>query len=195
MIIEHSDAADSVLEHFGIKGMHWGQRKAEGSAGGGAPKPKKTFRGTTVEKMNGREIRIEKDKFYEDKANDVLKRSAKGDGTDALVSVTNRQTYATTIITGRELVEHMGRGGLMDIYMTDIYAEKNADGVYEMTEGNRVYKRSDKIARDEAKATRKNKTSDGDSSDVDQVKKSLPDDTDDPDVQQLKDLMLAGRKK
>jgi hypothetical protein len=161
MIIEQSDDADAVLAHHGVMGMKWGKHKAEGStsAGGGSAKPKKTFRGTTVEKMDRHEVRAEKEKFYKDKADDVLKRAAKGDGTDTLVSVTDRQTYQTTIFTGKELVEHMGRGGLMDIYMTDVFAEKNKDGVYEQTEGNRTYQRSDKIAARQQKAENKAKKS------------------------------------
>jgi hypothetical protein len=147
------------LEHHGIKGMHWGKHKAEeagGTSGGGSgDKPRKTFRGTTVEKMNRHEVKAEKDDFYQKKADDVLKRAAKNGGNDTLVQVTDRQTYATTVYTGKELIEHMGRGGLMDIYMTDVYAEKNKDGVYEMTEGNRVYKRSDKTAAKEQKVANK----------------------------------------
>jgi hypothetical protein len=161
MRIDYDADAEAVLEHHGIKGMKWGQHKAEGSAGGpsgSAEKPKKTFRGTTVEKLSREEIRTQKKDFYQNKADDIINRAAKSP--DSLVMIQDRQTYARTIVTGKELIEHMGKGGLMDVYMTDIYAEKNKSGEYEISaDGNRQYQRPDKIAAREQKAANKAKKS------------------------------------
>ena len=96
---------DEFLEHFGVKGMKWGQRKARRAERAAA-----------------------KDSFYQKKADDILKAAMKDseDKPRTLVALDGR-----LVITGQQFVDHMARGGVMDISRTEIFATRGSTGPYQ----------------------------------------------------------------
>lgn len=137
MLITKDNATEAFLEHVGVKGMRWGHRKAEDSAGSssGSEKPKKLTR---------KEVRAEKNEFYVKKGDNIVRTAAKHP--DSLIAIRNYGDYVPTIVTGKELLEHMAKGGLLDVKNSDVYATKNQKtGEYWLNENmNQRFVRSDK---------------------------------------------------
>lgn len=137
--VVEEDAVDTWLAHFGVKGMRWGKRKARDDSSGDASsappaKPKK---------LTGKEVRAEKREFYQKKADNLLKKAT--EDPESLIAVRTPGDYATTIATGREFMDYMARGGMMDIRLSDVYATKDKSGNYVVNENmNQKFVRSDK---------------------------------------------------
>jgi hypothetical protein len=98
----------AFLEHHGVKGMRWGSRKGASSGD--------KRRGFRQRRADKRQARIQK-------ANDLMTTALKDP--EVLIKLNNQQ-----IVTGRQFVQFMGRGGLMDVRTTDIYAKKGPKGKY-----------------------------------------------------------------
>lgn len=130
--LDRPSTPQQALAHYGVKGMRWGHRKAEDSSGTGKQRlSRKEFKA---------KVRQEKSDFYQKKADSLLKESLKDP--EVLVRLKSTDPYPT-ILTGKEFVDYLTRGGIMDIKATDIYARKTSkNGPYELNaEGNRVYKK------------------------------------------------------
>lgn len=135
------DLVDNWLSHFGVKGMRWGHRKAQDGGGDSneSSKPKKLTR---------KEVRAEKKEFYLKKADDVVRTAAAQP--ESLIrtlaydpiSGYNRQV----VMTGKELVDHLAKGGYMNAKYTDVYATKDANSQEYVLNPNlgQKYRRSDK---------------------------------------------------
>ena len=125
--------ADAFLTHYGVKGMKWGVRNDDPS--GSNPKAKKPL------KLTRKEVRAEKKAFYNKKANDLTAEVFTKQN-DVLVSVLDRRSGITNIVTGKEFATHLANGGWMDVKTTDIWARKTAAGNFQQVERQR-FKRSD----------------------------------------------------
>lgn len=130
---------DDFLAHFGVKGMKWGKRKARDAASDSGNAPKKLTR---------KEVRAEKKEFYLKKVDNVVKTAAAKPETliKTLAYDPVLGMNVQTIMTGKELIEHLGRGGYMNAKYTDVYATKDAKTQeYVLNDKiNEKYVRSDK---------------------------------------------------
>lgn len=118
---------EEFLAHAGVKGMRWGKRKAED---------------TRPAKLSRKEVKAEKNQFYQDKANSLVAKALKDP--QVLISLKTGDIYPT-IVTGKQFVEHLSNGGLLNIKMTDVYAQQaSPKGQYILNQNpNQGYKRSD----------------------------------------------------
>lgn len=129
--------AEDELRHVGVKGMRWGHRKAESSDSSGSSDAP-----TKPKKLTRKEVKAEKNEFYQKKGADLVEKALK-DPT-VLIKLHHGGTYPT-LVTGKEFVDHLSRGGLMDIRATDVFATKAKSGVYERNENpNPKFQRSDR---------------------------------------------------
>jgi hypothetical protein len=128
------------LAHFGVKGMRWGHRKAKDISGpSGSSKPAAPPRKTRKEvRQINREGRA---KFNEEKIHKILAASTKNGGKDVLVGLTTPDSVFPTIVTGREFVEYVSRGGGFDVRLTDIYATKQGKNYVINENANQQYKK------------------------------------------------------
>lgn len=121
--------SNNELQHVGVKGMRWGHRKAEPTSS----KPSKPA------KMTRKEVRADKDRFYQDKLSNVINKSLKDPKT--LVQLTTPGDTFATVVTGRQFVEYASNGGLLNAKTTDIYATLTKDG-YQLNENiNQRYRK------------------------------------------------------
>lgn len=100
MILSEAD----YLEHVGVKGMRWGQRKS---------------RSGPSRRQKRHQARQEKFEANQKLAKSFIETGLKEPETLILV---NGQTVAT----GREFIDYMGRGGLLDVKTTRVYARKSS---------------------------------------------------------------------
>lgn len=135
----NEEHVDNFLEHFGVKGMHWGQRKSEESSSSGSMSTK-----VKPKKLTRKEVKAERNAFYQDKSNRILETASKDP--EALIKVRTPFDTVPSIVTGQEFMDYMKRGGYMDIRVTDIWAQKDSSGTYILNENmNQKFVRSDKI--------------------------------------------------
>ena len=99
---------EDALAHFGVKGMRWGQRKAQESTGGG------TRKATRAEK------RAHQEKFNQEKGDRLIKTAQKDP--EVLIKLKTQDPYPV-IVTGKEFIQHLSNGGVMDIRASDVYAK------------------------------------------------------------------------
>jgi hypothetical protein len=90
---------EEFLEHFGVKGMHWGIRHKPSSSGKLSRKQKRQKR-------------------YQEKADSLIKEAL---GSNQVLINLNRRH----IVTGEEFVQYLANGGLLDIRGTSIYARQH----------------------------------------------------------------------
>lgn len=155
MIDDDKPTLEAALEHHGVKGMKWGvhrdphtgvrplARTLHNSRFGqhavkNAEKhmAKQTIK--QIEKQNKEKAKVDKkqakvrtraeqDAFYQAKATRIMETAAKDP--ESLIAL--RTQYDSVIVTGKQFVDHMTNGGLMDIRRTDIYATRpNGQGPY-----------------------------------------------------------------
>jgi hypothetical protein len=104
---------EDALEHFGVKGMHWGVRNK--TSGGSARISRKQNRQMNKEASQ---------KFYGDKAATLYKEAKKG-GDGVLVKTKFAYDSYPTLVTGKEFVKHLESGGALDIRMSEVYARQS----------------------------------------------------------------------
>jgi len=122
---------EEFLEHYGIKGMKWGQKKAEASGSADSARQKVAEKKVT-RKQNRQMNRAARTEFNEKKMQ-TLYSEAKKHGDKVLVQTTDPATMTRSIVTGKEFVSFLERGGAMDVRTTEIYARKSAkDGSFEL---------------------------------------------------------------
>lgn len=115
---------EEALSHFGIKGMHWGVRKASDSSGS--------------QKLTRKEVRAEKKDFYEKKGSRLVDTALKDP--EVLIKLTNQA--GSLVITGEQFVNHLSAGGMMNVKYTDIWATKDkTSGQYVQNAPDRYKKR------------------------------------------------------
>lgn len=99
------------LAHHGVKGMHWGVRKA-----GTAPAAK-------ISRKQNRQMNKEAaNEFYAKKAHDLYAQGKKY-GDKVLVATVLPGATSKSIITGKELVGHLEAGGALNVKATEVYAK------------------------------------------------------------------------
>jgi len=92
----------TYVEHFGVRGMRWGSRKAAGSSSGSSP-PRKSRKEKRVEK---KAARAKADEEYVKKVETLITRSVKN---NTLVAIQTRNR--TEIMTGQEAAQRIMRTG------------------------------------------------------------------------------------
>ena len=131
---------DVALEHYGVKGMKWGQRRAQKRESRQAFKAEK--------KAYKQNVRKERDEFYEKKANSVVSTAAKHP--KSLISVYGYVDTSTMpsqmIMTGEQFITGLSSGAVFNVKYTDVYATLNQKTKsYERTENfNAKYKKPPK---------------------------------------------------
>lgn len=107
------------LMHHGVKGMKWGERRAQKRAN------KAEYKSEMQEYRKNKSAA--KEKFYNDKMESVYKTALKDP--QAIINVYARHGYDTVpsnmLVTGREFVEGAKMGKIMDARYTDVYAYSN----------------------------------------------------------------------
>lgn len=115
---------EDFLAHYGKKGMKWGVRKDKDSASSGGP-------GSSKPKLSRKEVRkINKagELDYNVKKLEEVYAESKAKGESVLVKSRVAGDYADTVMTGREFVNHVERGGLVDGKSTRIFARQEKAG-------------------------------------------------------------------
>ena len=116
---------DSFLSHYGIKGMRWGVRKSSVNTDPSKKKPTRS------------EKKAAKKEFYQQKAQRVLTKAM--DDPETLINLKTPATFPS-IVSGREFVDYVSRGGAFDIKLTDVFAEKTPDGYVTNAQMNARYR-------------------------------------------------------
>ena len=131
---------DVALEHYGVKGMKWGQRRAQKRESRQAFKAEK--------KAYKQNVRKERNDFYDKKAKSVVATAAKDP--KSLISVYGYHDISTIpsekIVTGKEFITGLSGGAVFNVKYTDVYATLNQKTKsYELNENfNAQYKKPPK---------------------------------------------------
>lgn len=99
---------DDFLAHYGVKGMKWGKRRAERRAQEDADRAGK--------------------QEYDRKKLDEVYSESKKKGEKVLVKSRAAGDYADTVMTGKQFVDYVERGGVVDAASTRIFARQAKAG-------------------------------------------------------------------
>lgn len=103
-------STENFLEHHGVKGMKWGVHKES----------RKVYR---------QRVRQEKSNFEQKKAHTLLNEAAKG-GDKVLIKTRFGSDTTQRILTGKEFVDALSRGGAFDVRVSEVYATRGKTGPY-----------------------------------------------------------------
>ena len=113
---------DSYLAHYGVKGMKWGVRKSSAPSAGSRNISRRQNR-----KMN----RAASKKFYQNKANTIIKEVASRQSDVMLFDARRNQ-----LMSGADFVQRLEMtGGVFDAKYTDIVATRRSPGSWEAYSG------------------------------------------------------------
>lgn len=144
---------EDYLAHYGVKGMKWGRRK-DGSAGSkrAAKKEakaevktaKKELKAKTREGKSNIRNRTAVEKQQRDQKHlTTLTKIASKEAT-SLISMTGPNN-TTTLVTGKDFVDHVSRGGLLNASSTYLfyssksnYANENSRNAYSVSDAKAV---------------------------------------------------------
>lgn len=125
-ILARSGIKDDSLQHFGVKGMRWGIRKAEDSADGSSAKPKKSTKPTNADIKSARERQKTRAREFEEaSAEYYTSRTAKGEAAaERLMRNKEWELYngpdrdiADRMTTGEKVVTGIFAGAPIAIYL------------------------------------------------------------------------------
>lgn len=118
------DDVNDFLAHYGKKGMKWGVTTADSaSSGGGDSASRKKLSRKEVREANKAGER----EFNEKKLANVYSE-AKSKGEQVLIKSRASGDFADTVMTGKQFVEHVERGGLIDARSTAVFARQSKAG-------------------------------------------------------------------
>lgn len=119
------------LTHYGVKGMKWGVTKSEYKSMSKADR-------SGYRKKTGRERRAEVSKAYDRSMEELVRTSSKHQN-DIFIKTKLPSDIAPTVMTGREFVGYLSRGGIIDKKATDVFGYANTPG------GKAAQKHIDKV--------------------------------------------------
>lgn len=136
------------LAHYGVLGMKWGVRKRRDSKPSSSGKssdssskkssaPKKTKPKKVSRKEHRAKVKAERNKFYEQKAESIMKEALKDP--EVLIKLSTPGDPYGMVVTGQQFANYASNGGLFDVKTSDIYARRDGDA-YVRTQ-NRTYKK------------------------------------------------------
>lgn len=143
---EEKPSLGEVLEHHGVKGQKWGVRRRSEAEGGPslssvkartdhplAPLRSKHDQARAERIASGQTRRgakaavqlqtaKEREDFYQNKAQNIIDVASKDHESLIALKTGNGQHL---IVTGKQFIDHMTAGGLMDIKASDVYATRD----------------------------------------------------------------------
>lgn len=114
---------EDFLAHYGKKGMKWGVRNDDTVSSGGVGESTKKLSRREVKKIN----KVNKEAYDGGKASEVYLES-KGKGERVLVKSRALGDFADTVMTGKQFVDYVEKGGAIDISSTRIFARQAKEG-------------------------------------------------------------------
>lgn len=109
--VSDKPSIDEAIAHFGTKGMRWGVRND--TTGGETRKATKSEKKTHA---------VQWDQAKAQRLVDAAMKDPK-----VLISVKSQDLYPM-IATGKEFLDHMAAGGLLNVRQSDIYAKQDTPG-------------------------------------------------------------------
>lgn len=107
--MDEKPSLDEALAHFGVKGMKWGQHKAEPSG---------------ISRKQNRQMNRDARNDFNNKKLSYLLDEARKDDKILIKAHTYEDPYGI-VVSGREFVYNMERGKMLDIKMTEIWARRS----------------------------------------------------------------------
>lgn len=108
---------EDFLEHHGVKGMKWGIRKKEYKSLD--RDSKKMYR-----KKTSKERRADRRKAYEKNLSTITKAAAKNPS-GMLVRTRRPGEQYDSVLTGKEFIDHLTKGGYVDARATQVFGYAN----------------------------------------------------------------------